>query len=285
MKSVCDVMTRNVVHIGPEETVAAAVKLMKHHRVGGLPVVDGDRVVGIVTYLEILGADENLPVDQVMTTDVPRIPQDTSISTASRVFSETGAPALLVMDGERLAGIVTPIDLLSELGKTSDQLTGLPRANEMRDWSAELLGNGQEITILFIDLDAFGQFNKNHGHVVGDRALQHVARTLGSLVDDSCDMLCRYGGDEFVIATTRKAEESLALANRIVETLGESEDHDLPERVTAAIGVFGGKRTKEREGAHVQATVDDLVNLASKSCTLAKKLGCPVVYRGAAVSG
>ncbi len=45
---------------------------------------------------------------------------------------------------------------------------------------------------------------------------------------------------------------------------------DVPEGVSATYGIFGGRRTKEREDIHYAATIDDLITRASKNCTASK---------------
>ena len=47
-------------------------------------------------------------------------------------------------------------------------------------------------------------------------------------------------------------------------------DDKIPGIVTASFGLYGGKRTEEREDVHYNATLDNLINLASKACTTAK---------------
>ena len=59
----------------------------------------------------------------------------------------------------------------------------------MRDWGMAALKFGQEITVIFIDLDRFGQYNKVHGHIIGDRILQHVASILKQYADEGRDMV------------------------------------------------------------------------------------------------
>ena len=49
-----------------------------------------------------------------------------------------------------------------------------------------------------LDIDHFKQVNDTHGHQVGDRVLQAVARTLARCVRPM-DSLCRYGGEEFAM--------------------------------------------------------------------------------------
>jgi acetoin utilization protein AcuB len=54
--TVGEVMTRTLVVIGPERDIAAAARLMVDHRIGALPVVDGGRLVGLITETDLLRA-------------------------------------------------------------------------------------------------------------------------------------------------------------------------------------------------------------------------------------
>jgi len=51
---VSDVMTRNVISVSPEDSVEKAATLMTSHRINRLPVLDGSRLVGIVTRGDII---------------------------------------------------------------------------------------------------------------------------------------------------------------------------------------------------------------------------------------
>jgi hypothetical protein len=82
--------------------------------------------------------------------------------------------------------------------------------------------------------------------------------------------LCRYGGDEFAIATTRTQDEALRLAERIRERIQRIETGVEGVQVEASIGVAGGKRGVPRLESHPSATLDDLINLASRASTQAK---------------
>lgn len=75
----------------------------------------------------------------------------------------------------------------------------------------------QAATLILLDIDYFKKINDNHGHDVGDRVLQEVARVLESQLTPQ-DILGRWGGEEFVIflpncpaATARDRAESLRL--------------------------------------------------------------------------
>jgi diguanylate cyclase (GGDEF)-like protein len=54
------------------------------------------------------------------------------------------------------------------------------------------------LSLVFFDIDDFGEFNTNYGHTLGDRMLRSVAMTLsGSVALPEC--VARYGGDEFAL--------------------------------------------------------------------------------------
>ncbi len=54
--TVASVMTKTVITVGPDRDAAEAARLMLEHRIGGLPVVDGERVIGILTETDIVRA-------------------------------------------------------------------------------------------------------------------------------------------------------------------------------------------------------------------------------------
>ncbi|MFI5386600.1 MAG: GGDEF domain-containing protein, partial [Fimbriimonadales bacterium] len=138
-------------------------------------------------------------------------------------------------------------------------------SDRLREWGVENLKEGREITIVFIDLDDFGSYNKKYGHIVGDRVLQKVAELIQERIEPSTDQLVRYGGDEFAIGTTRDQTESTKLARTLQDGMSGLRVAGSDEPVTFSIGVQGGKRTKERENVHYAATLDNLINLASKN--------------------
>jgi diguanylate cyclase (GGDEF)-like protein len=271
MKTVRDIMTADVIRLSPTNKIKTAIILMKGHNIGGLPVLENDQVVGMLDYHDVLGKDNDVLVQHIMDREFVTIPTDMPVNDAANLMTNTGASRLLVVEDSRLIGVVTRGDLLPEIGKSFDPITGLPRTDSMRDWGIDALKRGQEITVIFVDLDQFGQFNKKYGHITGDKVLKHVAKILQESVDEEQDMLCRYAGDEFVIVTTRNSEEAKVMAEQLVNRITVMADADLPEPVTGSIGLHGGKRTKEREDVHYEATLDNLINLASRSCTMSKQ--------------
>lgn len=264
-------MTPDVVWVYPSAKVKTAIIMMKGHKIGALPVVyDHGAVRGLLDYQSLLGEDPDSTVMDVMTPTFTTILPETTVYEAAEIMARTGESHLLVVEEGGLVGVVSHGDLLPELGKSFDPLTNLPWSDTLRSWSVNALKRAMEISIILIDLNKFGAFNKQYGHVVGDDVLKAVAETLKSNVDPDLDFLCRYGGDEFAISSIRLADDSIALGERLVEEISKIEIPDLPDGVSATFGMSGGRRTKEREDIHYAATLDDLINRASRNCTANK---------------
>ena len=59
--TVGQIMTKSVIIIGPDREARAAAQLMLEHKVGALPVLDGDVLIGILTETDILRAFARVP--------------------------------------------------------------------------------------------------------------------------------------------------------------------------------------------------------------------------------
>ncbi|HEV2472663.1 MAG TPA: GGDEF domain-containing protein [Chthonomonadales bacterium] len=281
MKPVSSVLLGEPVWVNPGHSTQSAVILMQGHQTCALPVLEGSLLVGTVTAPRLLGLSAHVPVSEVMEKRVSAIASTASIREAADLLDRERLECLPVMNGSgKLVGTVTAATLLTELRRSHDPLTELSWSDSLREWSIEKLQAGHELTVLFADVNGFGQFNKKYGHVVGDSVLVAVANRLRDLIDQEMDVLCRYGGDEFCIGTLRGAEEASSLAeamSRRIESLRIPEAED--ERITIAVGIRGGKRTREREHVHYAATVNSLINLASKD-SMAKKVSGPAQASG-----
>ncbi len=84
----------------------------------------------------------------------------------------------------------------------TDMLTGLRNRRafdeELGRQFAQRQRQGVHFSLIMIDIDRFKAFNDAHGHLSGDLALRTVAQVLSSTLREM-DIVCRYGGDEFVV--------------------------------------------------------------------------------------
>jgi diguanylate cyclase (GGDEF)-like protein len=80
---------------------------------------------------------------------------------------------------------------------------------------------GLSCCLLMIDLDNFKMINDTRGHLEGDRFLTHVAQTFSQCVR-TVDIVCRYGGDEFVaILPSTRLFVAIRIANRFKKAVSE----------------------------------------------------------------
>lgn len=253
------------VWVNPEHLASTAKIILAGHRLKVLGVVEGSELVGIITAADIKNEPDSAQVRDFMQRPEWVVEASTPLRQLAETFWLEDLDYLPVVQGERFRGIITPNMLLKEMARSWDPLTGLSWSDRLREWGVENLKLGREITIIFIDLDDFGSYNKKYGHIVGDRVLRKVAEMIQEQVAPSLDLLVRYGGDEFAIGTIRDQAESLKLSQSLREGMSHLRVAGSDEPVTFSIGVQGGKRTKERENVHYAATLDNLINLASKN--------------------
>lgn len=105
----------------------------------------------------------------------------------------------------------------------TDPLTGTYNRRHQRDVVAELINKGKPFVLGAIDLDNLKQVNDNYGHATGDLFIKSSIKfLLKNLSSD--DVVCRVGGDEFVVAfvgkTKANCEKILAQTNAELENAG-----------------------------------------------------------------
>lgn len=119
-----DVMTTEVFTVATSTSVDDAVRTLIFHRIGGAPVLDHGRVVGVVSKTDLLdprhhGAPEPRPtVKDVMTRVVHAVrPGDPAMAAARLMVTEEVHRAVVVDDKGKLVGIVSPMDLMRALAR------------------------------------------------------------------------------------------------------------------------------------------------------------------------
>ena len=108
---------------------------------------------------------------------------------------------------------------------THDQLTGLLSRRGIEDrWGeavARAARHGHSLGVVYVDLDGFKQVNDRRGHAAGDAVLRATAMRLREVARDS-DLVCRMGGDEFLVIAEEVADDAAlgALVSRVRTALG-----------------------------------------------------------------
>ncbi len=264
-----DAMTAAPAFVSAGDTAAKACAALRAHRLPMVPVLDAGNLIGVLAPLDLLLERPFRPVTDLMTRGIVPASPEMPLLQAHALLVSQRLEILPVIQGDRVVGHITLAAVLRAINQQTDPLTGLPWAAALRTWAADALARRKEVAALFIDLDNFREVNKTLGHVVGDGVLRTIADLLQQCTDPTTDLLCRYGGDEFAIATIRTDDDARALAARIqdVVTVPVAETD---RRVTVSVGYAGGRRHEDREPGHAAATVDDLLALASRASTAAK---------------
>jgi len=149
-RTAAEVMTREVIHVGPHDTLSQAAHLMAERRVKRLPVVDQHGVLmGILSRVDVLrtmGEDYHAPardtatadrpvrvVGDLMRRDVPSVAADAPLGEVLDAVTSTRLNRAIVVDADgHVLGVVTDADLLARLdpgGQTGllDSLMGRGR--------------------------------------------------------------------------------------------------------------------------------------------------------------
>jgi IMP dehydrogenase len=98
----------------PSQSLRAALEVMREHDISGVPVVEGERPVGILTARDIR-FEQNLdqPVSALMTRELVTVPPGVSVDEAKRLLHKHRIEKLLVVDAAgKLAGLITIKDIL-----------------------------------------------------------------------------------------------------------------------------------------------------------------------------
>ncbi len=123
----------------------------------------------------------------------------------------------------------------------SDCLTGLANRREAEKLMVHRIQAGRPFCILLFDLDNFKQVNDRHGHDVGDRLLKAFSNRLASQFRPD-DVVCRWGGDEFLVVMGCMMPDALGKASLVAQRLSgqyamESASGAVNICVSASVGV------------------------------------------------
>jgi CBS domain-containing membrane protein len=129
---VSSIMTKEVVKLNLSDDLTKAEKLFKKHHIRHIPVVKGNKIVGMLSYTDLLRIsfadavdDDEMDIDvtvynmfsveQVMARNLVKVSPETTIREVAEILSTREFHALPVVEDELLVGIVTTTDLIKYL--------------------------------------------------------------------------------------------------------------------------------------------------------------------------
>jgi diguanylate cyclase (GGDEF)-like protein len=246
-----------LVETGEIERAGESIKLRSWL---GIPLFDGDVVRGVLAVQSYSTQVRYSLRDQELLTFVSRH-IDTALS--RRSAAEALHAANLELE-ERVQNRTRELDQANarlQHENSHDALTGLPNRSHLLQRLQEAWlghhGEGQQLAVMFIDLDRFKVVNDSLGHHFGDLLLVQAAARLRSCLGER-DLLARLGGDEFaVLSPGAPLDAAVAIAERILAAF------DLPFHIddhvvfsSCSIGIVGPDSQFHKEPADLLRDAD-----------------------------
>lgn len=129
---ISSIMTKNVIKLNVTDDLTKAESLFKKHHIRHIPVVSGNKIIGMLSYTDLLrisfadAVDDDdevidttvynmFTVEQVMAKNLVKVSPETTIKETAEILATKEFHALPVCEGELLVGIVTTTDLIKYL--------------------------------------------------------------------------------------------------------------------------------------------------------------------------
>jgi len=151
--NVRELMTKNVISVGPDEHVSQALGKMERHKIHQLPVMSGENLYGIIELRKIVvqRIDASSAKVENFASNVPHIDANASVESAAQLLLTSAARALPVTDAGSVVGIISETDIM----KVAKQFVrGLDNPASQIASAAECVdksGNYGQIKKLFIE--------------------------------------------------------------------------------------------------------------------------------------
>jgi len=126
MFSIEAIMSTNLITVAPSATLAEARTLMQSNRIHHIPVIDDEKLVGLVTLTNVLAATDSflrdqknrihaneISIEDAMVQDVATVDVNASLRHAALFLEKHSIGCLPVMDDDKLVGIITDTDFVA----------------------------------------------------------------------------------------------------------------------------------------------------------------------------
>ncbi|NOR58392.1 MAG: diguanylate cyclase [Sulfurimonas sp.] len=156
----------------------------------------------------------------------------------------------------------------------TDALTGLNNRHYLNDFLEKFTSireDDSNFAVVFIDIDRFKLVNDTLGHSTGDCILKSLALSLQSVIRPG-DILCRYGGEEFVIIFCDIfKEDALNKVEHIRDSIERRSFECKEQKITISAGISFGSKDND---------INEVMEHSDKALYMAKDAGrnCVKVY-------
>ena len=263
-KPISNFMTADPITAQISDDYNTVYMLMKINSIRHIPILDGDKLVGIVSIRDLIHFYQN---------------QLESEFAEARERIDAMKKLIRLSAEDVLESLFSEINKYKELSLT-DHLTGLYNKRyflmRLREEVSRALRHKQDLSLIFCDIDHFKAINDNYGHHHGDQILRQVGDILAGGMGDlkvvsrlrKSDIIARYGGEEFVAILPETTSENAQIAAEKMRSVLEAEVFYIEEdevKVTMSFGVAGlHKKIKD---------ADDLIQNADNAMYKAKENG------------
>lgn len=255
------------------ETVAELQRVAEDKRRIDMVMVYTEALVDDCATLRSLDALKELPVIAIGRYGADKI-QDDAIHAGAIDYIDVGHLTEVVFES-RIRGhyeLKSRCDQLTEIARM-DALTGVPNRNffdetidvEWRRCCREF----NALSIIMIDIDAFGAFNDNYGAGVGDNCLKRIAKVIQNNCLRAADVVARFDGDEFVaILPGTEFENAMRVAENICRAVASldliHEFSDCSDTVTVSVGLATVDPTQDQDYTTLIHEVEDVLHNAQQ---------------------
>ncbi|PKL44904.1 MAG: IMP dehydrogenase [Planctomycetes bacterium HGW-Planctomycetes-1] len=274
--------------LSPNQTVQQAREVMTEQNVSGIPIIDGKKVVGILTHRDLkFLRDDSVKISDVMTKDVVKAPADTTLEQAKDILQKHKVEKLLLVNGSgELAGLITmrDIDRYQQYPNAVRDSRGRLRVGAavgVKDFERIETLIKAEVDVIVVDtahghsqnvIDTVKEIKKNHkidviaGNVATAEATEDLIKAGVNAV--------KVGIGPGAICTTRIVSGvGVPQITAIMDCASVAQKHDIP--IIADGGIrFSGDITK------ALAAGASSVMLGSLLAGLAESPGLLVIYKG-----
>ena len=231
-------MTKDPITAQAADDYNAVYMLMRINGIRHIPVLDGEKIVGIVSIRDLIHFYQNK--------------LESEFADARERIDEMKKLVKLSAE-DVLESLFSEINKYKELSLT-DHLTGLYNKRyflmRLREETARAVRYKQPLALIFCDIDHFKRINDNYGHHHGDVILRDIGELLGGGMGElkvvsrlrKSDIVARYGGEEFVVILPESSAESAASAAEKMRSTLEAHTFvtgSAEIRITMSFGVAG----------------------------------------------